>query len=128
MKTMWKYGIMLGVALALATSLGWGASKNLTANVTLSVATTMPDGAVLQPGTYKMTLLSDQQEPKVEFYKNGKLICKCPVKLEALELKPDYTRLEYTSDANEAHFLNSVAVDGWTQKVIFGNPPENAGS
>ncbi|HUI44198.1 MAG TPA: hypothetical protein VL523_19705 [Terriglobia bacterium] len=133
MKALWKYGLMLGVVLALATSLGWtkandNSAANKTATVNISVVTTMPDGALLQPGTYKMTFFADQKAPEVAFYKNGKLICKCPVKIESMP-KPDYTRLEYTTGENDTHTLTGLAIGGWEQKLVFGKgDAENAGS
>ena len=133
MKSLIKYGIMFGTVLALAAGLGWAKSNNKagnkTATVSLSVATTMPDGKVLQPGTYKVTVLTEQAAPQVEIYQNGKLVCKCPVTLEDLAGKAQYTRMEYTIGENGAHVLNGLAIGGWTQKVVFGaSAQESTGS
>ena len=122
MKALWRFGIVIAAVLALA-SLGWakpkGESGVKTATVTLSVATTMPDGAVLEPGTYKVKVFNEQNAQHVEIYKEGKLVCKCPITLENLEAKADYTKLEYNTGENDTHILTGLAIGGWNQKIVF---------
>jgi hypothetical protein len=132
MKALSKFAFVIAAVLALS-SFAWAKSNdqstNKTATVTLSVATTMPDGVVLQPGTYKVTVLNDQTAPRVEIFRNGKLVCKCPITLENLEAKTDYTRLEYNTGANDTHFLTGMAIGGWAQKIVFAKTDsENVGS
>lgn len=78
--------------------------------VTLTVVTTMPDGAKLQPGDYKMTLLSNPRAPQVEFYRDGKLVCKCPVKLASNSAKPAATQLLFGVTPSGEHILQTVTV------------------
>jgi hypothetical protein len=123
MKTMYKRVLIAVIAQILTTGLALAKPKtNKAVDVTLTAVTTMPDGAQLQPGDYRMTLLSDSSAPQVAFCRQGKLVCKCPVKLENNSAKAAVTQLLFGVTASGAHVLQTVTVKGWTQLLIFSTP------
>lgn len=112
--------ILLVVTL-LALSASFCIAKpnaNKRVGVTITQATTMPDGGQLKPGTYQMELLNDASAPQVAFYQNNKLVCKCPVKLENATSKIPFTKMLYDL-ASGTRVLKSLEVQGWTQVVVF---------
>ncbi|HXJ94976.1 MAG TPA: hypothetical protein VMT20_19215 [Terriglobia bacterium] len=120
MKITYKHVLMAALTLALTAGLASAKSNaNKTVNVTLAFATTMPDGTQLQPGDYRMAVLNDAAAPKVEFYRNGKLMCRCPVKIENAPTKAQTTQLMLDVTESGDHVLNSVAIGGSTQLVVF---------
>jgi hypothetical protein len=122
MKATGKYVLTLMAVVALTAALGLAKSGEKTASKSASIditaATATPDG-LLQPGTYKMTLFGDPAAPQVAFYKGNKLVCKCPVKIETLPAKADYTQLLVEKGANGTRILKTVSIGGWTEKVVF---------
>jgi len=122
MKT-YKRLLVAAIAVTLTAGLALAKQKtNTSTSVTLTSVTTMPDGAQLKPGDYKMTLLNDPSAPKVEFRREGKLVCRCPVKLTNNPTKAAATQLLFGVTASGAHILQTVSVKGWTQLLIFSAP------
>ena len=120
MKITYKHVLLAALTLTLIAGLAPAKSKaNKSVNVTLAFTTTMPDGAQLQPGDYRMTVLNDSTAPRVEFYRNGKLVCRCPVKIENKPTKADVTQLILDVTDSGAHVLNSAVIAGSTQLVVF---------
>jgi hypothetical protein len=87
----------------------------------------MPDGAQLKPGTYRMELLNDASAPQVAFYQNGKLVCKCPVKVENAQDKVKYTKMLYDVSPDGTRKLNTIEVAGWEQMLVFSGPGASGG-
>lgn len=120
MKMTYKHVLIAALTLTLTAGFALAKPKaNKTVDVTLIAATTMPDGVQLQPGDYRMTVLNDSSAPQVEFYRNGKLVCKCPVKIETAASKAPATQLLIDVTDSGAHLLRSVTVGGSTQLVVF---------
>ena len=120
MKITYKHVLIAAVTLTLSAGLALAKPKaNKTVSVTLVAATTMPDGVQLQPGDYRMAVLSDSSAPQVEFYRAGKLVCRCPVKIENAPTKAQTTQLLLDVTDSGAHVLHSVAIGGSTQVVVF---------
>jgi hypothetical protein len=126
MKTICKYALTLMAVFALTVGLGFAKSGDKSgsksASIDITSPTSTPDG-VLQPGTYKFTLFNDPAAPQVAFYKGNKLVCKCPVKLETLPAKADYTQLLVEKGTNGIRLLKTVSIGGWTEKVVFPEAP-----
>ena len=118
---------VMGLATGLAVAKSADKAANKSTNILITTATATPDG-MLQPGTYKMTLFNEAGMPQVAFYKGNKLICKCPVTIENLPTKAESTQLLVESGDNGMRVLKTIAVGGWTEKVIFPEAPAPAGS
>ena len=89
MMTTYKRALIAAVTLTLTAGLALAKPKaNKSFDLTLVAVTTMPDGAQLQPGDYRMAVFDDPAAPQVEVYRRGKLVCKCPVKITNAPSKP----------------------------------------
>ena len=121
--TTYKRLLMAAVVLTLTAGLALAKDKPTSStSVTLTAVTTMPDGAQLKPGDYKLTLLNDSSAPQVELYKDGKLVCKCPVKIQNNPTKAAVTRLLFGVTSGGEHILQTIEVRGWTQLLVFSEP------
>ena len=122
---------MLATVMLLALSAGLALAKPNTtkrATVTLATVTLMPDGAQLQPGDYRLELLNDSSAPQVAFYRDGKLVCKCPVKLENAPRKIAFTKAFYNVGSQGTHTLTTLEIGGWNQVLVFSGQPASGGS
>jgi hypothetical protein len=115
-----KLALLVSVVALLAASVTLGKTKEQSAPVSLAFAVTLADGTQLQPGSYKVTLLSETGSPHIVFYKGGKLVCKCPVKLEDAGTKIPFTQISYDQGADKTRRITTMEIAGWTQKVILG--------
>jgi hypothetical protein len=118
MKVTRKVALLVSI-IALIVSVMLGKTKEQTAPVSLAFAVTLADGTQLQPGPYKVSLLSETSSPQIVFYKGGKLVCKCPVKLEDMGTKIPFTQIFYDQAADQTHRITVMQIAGWTQKVIL---------
>jgi hypothetical protein len=116
-----KLALLVSVVALLAASVTLGKTKEQSAPVSLAFAVTLADGTQLQPGSYKVTLLSETGSPQIVFYKDGKLVCKCPVKLEDAGTKIPFTQISYDQGADKTRRITMMEIAGWTQKVILGD-------
>ena len=122
MTTTYKRAVVAAVALTLTTGLALAKPKTIkTVDVTLVATTIMPDGAQLQPGAYQMAVLNDSSAPQVEFYLKGKLVCRCPVKIEETPTKAETTRLYFEVNGTGTHVLSSAEIEGSTELVLFSH-------
>ena len=115
-----KLALLVSIVALLTASVTLGKTKKQTVPVSLAFAVTLADGTQLQPGAYKVTLLSETSSPHIVFYKGGKLVCKCPVKLEDAGTKIPFTQISYNQDADKTRRITKMEIAGWTQKVILG--------
>jgi hypothetical protein len=121
MKITSKGTLALAVILLFTAGLALSKTNIKSVGVTLTAVTVMPDGTQLQPGTYRMELLSDSSSAQVAFYKNDKLVCKCPVKLESAMEKVPANRMLFEV-GNGTHVLRTLEIPGWSQMLVFGGP------
>ncbi|HEY6290983.1 MAG TPA: hypothetical protein VI455_05395 [Terriglobia bacterium] len=88
------------------------------ADVELVEASQLPNGSTLEPGKYKVSLLTDSGTPEAGFYQNGNLVAKSPVELVDQPQKSSDTEVHY-NDAGPAHVLTQIEVYGWTKALVF---------
>src|SRR6516162_6946487 len=115
-----KVLLLVSIIVLITACVTLGKTKDQTAPVSIAFAVTLADGTQLQPGSYKVTLLSETSSPHIVFYKGGKLVCKCPVKLEDAGTKIPFTQISYNQDADKTRRITKMEIAGWTQKVILG--------
>jgi len=115
-----KLVLLASIVALLVASVTLAKTKEQSAPISLAFAVTLADGTQLQPGSYKVTLLSETSSPHIVFYKGGKLICKCPVKLEDVRTKIPFTQISYDQSADKTHRITTMQIAGWTQTVILG--------
>jgi hypothetical protein len=114
-----KVLLLVSIIVLITACVTLGKTKDQTAPVSIAFAVTLADGTQLQPGSYKVTLLSETSSPHIVFYKGGKLVCKCPVKLEDVGTKIPFTKISYDEGAGKTHRITTMQIAGWTQRVIL---------
>jgi hypothetical protein len=119
MRVVLKLVLLVSVVSLLAASPALAKTKEQSARISIAFAATMADGTQLQPGSYKVTLLNETGSPHIVFYKNGKLVCKCPVKLEDTGTKIPVTLISYDQNADKTQRITTIEIGGWTQRVIL---------
>lgn len=101
-------------------------STNKSAEIEITQQARLGNGPELQPGSYKVTLVNNSNSPEVAFYQNGKLVAQAPVQLVAGANKFNQTEIESNSDT---HTIIEIRLQGWTQRILFGeiNTSTNSG-
>ena len=81
----------------------------------------LPNGEVLQPGTYKLEVPENSQSAEAAIYQDDKLIANSPVKLVSEQQKNPDTEVESTHQG-DVDVINEILPQGWTTKVVFAQP------
>ena len=119
MRTMCKLVLVISMVSLVTASLTLAKTKEQSARISIAFTATLADGTQLQPGSYKVTLLSETGSPQIVFYKDGKLVCKCRVKLEDAKTKIPFTEISYEQGADKTNRITTMEIGGWTQKLIL---------
>jgi len=98
---------------------GLGHSSEKAATVELTQSAQIPNGPTLQPGTYKVTLLSDSATPQVGFYQGGKLVGQAAAELVNQNQKSPDTEVHFNTAGGSA-VVTEIDVSGWTKRIEFG--------
>jgi hypothetical protein len=94
-------------------------SSQKSATVDIDQATKIPGGPTLQPGTYRVALLTASSVPEVGFYQHGKLVGQAPVKLVDQGKKISETEIHADTKPDRTQVLTEMDLSGWTQKLMF---------
>ena len=121
MKIVCRIAILLSFVSLLGASLALAKPKEQSAEIRIAFVTKLTD-AELQPGTYKVVLMNEAQNPQIAFYRGNKLVCKCPVKLEDAGKKIPQTKVQYVGGPGNTHMISSIAIGGWTQTMVLNHP------
>jgi hypothetical protein len=120
------------VSLAFVASIAsakwsFGHSSEKSANVELTQSAQIPNGPALQPGTYKVALLSDSATPQVGFYQNGKLVGQAAAQVVDQSKKSPDTEV-HLNNAGGNSTVTEIDVSGWTKKIEFGQSGSSSSS
>lgn len=110
------------MSLALVVSVASakrGRSSDKAATVEITENAQVPNGPSLQPGTYKVALLSDSATPQVGFYQNGKLVGQAAAQVVDENQKSPDTEVHFNS-ASGTSMVTEIDVSGWTKRIQFG--------
>ncbi len=123
MNTKWNRSAIAAAAVLLfaagaasAKFLRLSKSTNKSANIEISQQARLGNGPELQPGSYKVTLVSNSNSPEVAFYQNGKLVAQVPVQLVGGGNKFNQTEIHSNTDTHE---IIEMRLEGWNQRLIF---------
>ena len=111
--------VSFACSMAFAGFPGYHHSSQKSASVDIAEATKIPGGPTLQPGTYRVTLLSPSSVPEVGFYQDGKLVGQAPVKLVDRGKKISETEIRSDTKPNHTLVLTEMDLKGRTQKLMF---------
>jgi hypothetical protein len=108
--------VSLAVAASIASARSHSAQKTATVEITQS--TRVPNGPTLQPGSYKLAVLSDSATPQVGFYQNGKLVGQAPAQLVDQNEKSSVSEVDVDT-AGDSAVVTEIDIAGWTKKIEF---------
>jgi hypothetical protein len=109
------------VVLLLAAGMAFAKAKE----INISQPAKLANGPELQPGTYKVDLLKAQDAHEVLFYKGNEVVARTPAKVLEEPSKAPRTEIVYeTRDGGRV--ITQMRVDGWREKLIFGEHGEQA--
>jgi hypothetical protein len=113
--------VVLVACLGFAGSWGMHKSSAKSTNFIIASAMKLPNGEVIQPGTYKLEVPENSQSAEATIYQDGKLIAKSPVNMVAEQQKNPDTEVESTHQG-DVDVINEIRPQGWTTKVVFAQP------
>lgn len=114
-------------SIASAKFPGFGHSSEKAASVDITQTAQVPNGPSLQPGTYKVALLSDSATPQVGFYLNGKLVGQAAAQVVDQSKKSPDTEVHF-NNAGGNSTVTEIDVSGWTKKIEFGQSGSSGSS
>ncbi len=91
-------------------------STNKSADIEIGQQARLGNGPELQPGSYKVTLVTNSNSPEAAFYQNGKLVAQVPVQLVDGGNKFNETEIHSNTDT---HAIIEMRLKGWNQRLIF---------
>lgn len=106
---------MAAVFLLVAAGLAWPHE------VTITYQAKLGDGRELQPGTYRLEVVRNQDATEVAFYQGRNLVIKIPAKLVAESEKCRQTEVHYELLEN-GRVINQIRVAGWKDSLVFREP------
>lgn len=123
-------GILVAASMAFAKSPSpdLGRSSRKSAEVDIYQTARIPGGPTLQSGEYRVVLNNNSPTPELGFYQNGKLVAQVPAKLVEQGKKIDETEILYQAEGDNSQVLTEMDLQGWKEKVLFGQNDGNAGS
>jgi len=79
-------------------------------------------GSELQPGTYRVEVVKNQDSSEVHFYKGGDLWLRVPVTLATEKAKAQNTEVHY-SQLNGGKVITRIRLEGSKESLIFNQTP-----
>jgi hypothetical protein len=79
-------------------------------------------GSDLQPGTYRVEVVKNQDSSEVHFYKGRDLWFRIPVTLAPENSKVQYTEVHY-SPLNGGKVITQIRLEGSKESLIFNQTP-----
>lgn len=92
--------------------------------VTITDRARIGHGDVLQPGTYQVEVVKNQDSSEVLFYKGGDLQLRAPVTLEAETAKAPETEI-HSEQLDDGKVITKIRLRGSKESLVF-SPPSSA--
>ena len=80
------------------------------------------NGSALQPGTYQVEVVKNQDSAEVLFYKEGDLWLRAPVTLVPETNKAQYTEVHY-AELNDGKVITRIRLQGSKESLVFNRAP-----
>jgi len=80
------------------------------------------NGSALQPGTYQVEVVKNQDSAEVLFYKEGDLWLRAPVTLSEETKKPEQTEVQY-EELDNGKVITQIRLRGSKESLVFNQPP-----
>ena len=101
------------------------AGFTLAHEVVISDQAKLGNGPELQPGSYQIELIKNQDTSEAAFYKAGDLVIRVPVIIVAESEKSRQTEVHYET-LDQGRVINQIRVAGWKEKLVFRAQPKTS--
>jgi len=97
------------------------AGLTLAREVTMTYQAKLGEGPELQPGTYQVELIKNQETSEVAFYQEDDLVAQVPVTIVTESEKSNRTEVHYET-LDGGRVINQIRVAGWKERLVFREP------
>jgi len=97
------------------------AGLTLAREVTMTYQAKLGEGPELQPGTYRVELIKNQETSEVAFYQEDDLVAQVPVTIVTESEKSNRTEVHYET-LDGGRVINQIRVAGWKERLVFREP------
>ena len=101
------------------------AGFTLAHEVVISDQAKLGNGPELQPGSYQIELIKNQDTSEAAFYKAGDLVIRVPVMIVAESEKSRQTEMHYET-LDQGRVINQIRVAGSKETLVFRAQPKTS--
>jgi len=99
------------------------ASLTLAHEVKIGYQARLGNGPELQPGTYRLEVVKNQDTSEAVFYKGKELVIRVPITIAAESDKCRRTEVHYEL-LDSGHVINQIRIEGWKERLVFREPAQ----
>ena len=96
---------------------------SLAHDVTITYHVKLGNGPELQPGTYRVELMKNQEISEASFYDGDELVARVPMTIILESDKSPQTEVHYET-LDTGRVINQIRVAGWKETLVFREPPQ----
>jgi len=100
------------------------AGLSLGHDVKIEYQTKLGNGPEIEPGTYRLELVRNQDAAEAAFYQGKVLVASVPVTVEMESKKSPHTAVHYET-LDSGRVINKIRVMGWKESLIFRVPSQS---
>jgi hypothetical protein len=108
---------VLGMAAVLLAGVGLSRAHE----VVITYEAKLGSGPQLQPGTYRLEIVSNGDLSLAAFYQGSELMAQAPVTIVVESEKSRQTEVHYER-LESGHVINQIRVAGWKETLVFREP------
>lgn len=91
--------------------------------VTITYQSKLGNGPELQPGTYRVELIKNQETSEAAFYDGDQLVAQVPITIVVESEKSPQTEVHYET-LDSGRVISQIRVAGWKERLVFRTPVE----
>jgi hypothetical protein len=110
-------------AFVAVIALLFTAGISLAHEVTISNLAKLGNGPQIEPGTYRVEVLKNQESPEVIFYEGEDEVIRTQVKLVTEPTKARQTAVYY-NNLDSGRIITQIHVEGWKERLMFEQPAQ----
>jgi hypothetical protein len=114
---------MMYRTLAIVVFVLIAASLALAHEVNIVYQAKLGNGPELQPGTYRLDVVKNQDTSEALFYKGRELVIRVPITIAAESDKFRQTEVHYEL-LDSGRVINQIRIQGWKERLVFREPAQ----
>jgi hypothetical protein len=87
-------------------------------DVKIDLGARLGNGPEIQPGTYRVELLKNQDAPEAVFYKGRIEMARVPITIAMESQKSRHTEVHYEL-LDDGRVINQIKIAGWKERLVF---------